>query len=104
MAAIAPEIKYALDRFIRVIKREREIEAIYLYGSQVRGDAGPWSDIDVAIVTDNLTNDPLDERIRLLILAAELDERIEPHPFRIEDFNESDPLVHEILRTGIKII
>lgn len=103
MATIASDIKDTIDRFIEVIKRERDLEAVYVYGSQVRGGAEPWSDIDIAIVTRNLPNDTLDEQIRLLRLAADLDDRLEPHPFKLEDFDESDPMVHEILRTGIQI-
>ena len=66
--------------------------------------AGPWSDIDLAIVSRNLPNDIFDEQVRLLRLAAEIDDRIEPHPFKVEDSDETDPLVDEIIRTGIKIV
>ena len=104
MATIDSNIKAILDSFIEVMKRERDVEAVYVYGSHVKGNAGPWSDIDIAIVTRNLPNDTFDEQIRLLHLAAEIDDRIEPHPFKLEDFDESDPMVNEILRTGIKIV
>jgi hypothetical protein len=36
-------------------------------------------------------------------LAADVDERIEPNPFRPGDFNENDPLVREINRSGVEI-
>jgi len=104
LVAIDSEIKDILDRFIKVIKQEREVEAVYVYGSQIKGDAGSWSDIDVAIVTRNLPGETFDEQVRLLRLAAQIDDRIEPHSFKIEDFDESDPMVYEILRTGIQIV
>ena len=104
MVTINSDIKDALNRFIEAIKRERDLEAVYVYGSQVKGDAGPWSDIDIAIVTRNLSGETFDEQVRLLRLAAKIDDRIEPHSFKLEDFDESDPLVNEILRTGIQIV
>ena len=37
-------------------------------------------------------------------LAAQIDERIEPHPFTPQDFNANDPLVSEIQRTGVRVM
>jgi hypothetical protein len=37
-------------------------------------------------------------------LRRTVDYRIEPHPFRPEDFTPDNPEVAEILRTGIRII
>jgi len=34
----------------------------------------------------------------------DVDLRIEPHPFRPEDFTPDNPWVAEILRSGIKIV
>ena len=42
------------------------------------------------------------ERIRKPTLAA--DYRIDPMPFKTEDFREDNPFVKEILKTGIRII
>jgi hypothetical protein len=36
-------------------------------------------------------------------LRRSIDKRIDPLPYRPEDFNESDPLVSAILKTGIQI-
>jgi hypothetical protein len=44
-----------------------------------------------------------DERLALMRLAVSMDDRIEPHPFRPEEFNDNQPLASEILRTGISI-
>ena len=104
MVAIDPDIQKSLDRFIQEIKKDLQLEAVYLYGSYARGKARSWSDIDIAVVARNLPNDVFDERVRLLTLAAEIDDRLEPHPFRLENFDETDPIVHEILRTGIRVI
>jgi len=36
-------------------------------------------------------------------VAADIDDRIEPYPFRPEDFKLTHPLVKEISERGIKI-
>jgi hypothetical protein len=36
-------------------------------------------------------------------LAAQIDDRIEPHPFTPQDFNASDPLTSEIRKTGVRM-
>jgi hypothetical protein len=37
-------------------------------------------------------------------LCWDVDVRIEPHPFRPEDFVEENPEAAEIMRTGIRIL
>ena len=44
-----------------------------------------------------------EERLELMRLAVNMDERIEPHPFRPEKFNDNQPLASEIRRTGIAV-
>ncbi|WP_315923269.1 nucleotidyltransferase domain-containing protein [Mesorhizobium sp. SP-1A] len=40
----------ALSRFAEAVSGEWQIDSIWLFGSRARGDAGPDSDIDVAVV------------------------------------------------------
>jgi hypothetical protein len=37
-------------------------------------------------------------------MAASIDDRIEPRPFREELFNRNDPLVDEIQKNGVQLI
>ena len=46
----------------------------------------------------------MDDQLRLMRLTWDVDMRIEPHPFRPEEFTPDNPWVAEILRTGIKIV
>ncbi|KJU83578.1 DNA polymerase, beta domain-containing protein [Candidatus Magnetobacterium bavaricum] len=39
-----------------------------------------------------------------MLIASDIDNRIEPVPFRPEDFIDEDPLVWEIKRYGIKLV
>ncbi len=103
MARISPEIEQAIYRFINVIQKETRILKVFLYGSHAKGSSRKWSDIDLAVVSPDFSENLFDERIKLMKLAADVDERIEPNPFRPGDFNENDPLVREINRSGFEI-
>ncbi|PWB82046.1 MAG: hypothetical protein C3F08_00640 [Candidatus Methylomirabilota bacterium] len=101
MATVPDPVNYSVQRFLAALRQR--VQTAYLYGSQVRGTATEWSDIDVAVVSLDFSADLFEERLRLMRLAAQIDDRIEPHPFTPEDFNDTDPLVSEIRRTGVRI-
>jgi predicted nucleotidyltransferase len=103
MAEIADNVIQSLQRFLTAVRQVRRIEAAYLYGSQVKGTATQWSDIDVAVISPDFQADRFQERLLLMRLAARVDDRIEPHPFRPEDFQATCPLVSEIQRTGVRV-
>lgn len=79
------------------------IEASYLYGSQVRGDARTDSDIDVAVVSPDLTGSRLRDWCSLNTVASRIDVRMEVVGFRPEQFHDEHPLVWEIKRYGVKL-
>jgi len=104
MAESPDSIKEILKRFLAAVQQRQRVEAAYLYGSQVEGTATEWSDIDVAVVSPDFSADLFQERVALMRLAAQIDDRIEPHPFTPQDFNANDPLVNEIQRTGVRVV
>lgn len=103
MATLPDTITQSVNQFLAIIQKHRRIEAAYLYGSQVKGTATEWSDIDLAIVSPDFSADLFQEQLNLMRLAAKIDDRIEPRPFRPMDFNPGEPLVSEIQRTGVQI-
>ena len=40
-----------IDQVVNEIRKERGVEAIYLFGSQASGRAKPYSDIDLCVIT-----------------------------------------------------
>jgi predicted nucleotidyltransferase len=104
MAKIPDPIEEILKRFLAIVQQRQRVEAAYVYGSQAKGTATEWSDIDVAVVSPDFSADLFQERVALMLLAAQIDERIEPHPFTPQDFNANDPLVSEIQRTGVRVV
>jgi predicted nucleotidyltransferase len=73
---------------------------IILFGSYAKGTPNEHSDIDIAVVFDDYDN-TIRRQVELLKLTRDIDNRIEPHPFREKDFTVNNPLVHEILSYGI---
>lgn len=87
-----------------VAERYKGFVAAYLFGSYIRTSFGPDSDIDVALIFDEINNpDRFDLQVQLMLLASEYDLRIEPHPISGEDFANGNPFIMEIKKTGRKI-
>lgn len=86
--------------------RARNISVLnaYLFGSYAKGKADEWSDIDLAIVTDRFIGDSFDFRFMLTKLARSIDPDIEPHPYLASEFNQTNPMAAEILKSGEKIL
>ena len=92
-----------VQRFVRVIETEVDIDAVYIYGSYAKGLNTEDSDIDVAVISNSFSDDTFENTVRLMQLRRKVDFRIEPHPFRLDDFDACNPYVKEIVDTGIKI-
>ena len=90
--------KYALE-----VESKFHYIKIILFGSYAKGNFNDESDIDIAIVFEDYNN-LLDMQLELMRLRRKIDSRIEPHPFRIKDFDLSNPLVTEIITYGQEII
>ncbi len=103
MASIAPDVRASVERFLAVVRQHLRVEVAYLYGSQVVGSARPGSDIDVAVVSPDFSDDLFQARPTLMQWAAAIDDRIEPQPFTPEQFGPNDPLASEIARTGVRL-
>lgn len=80
------------------------ISKAYLFGSYSKGQADRWSDIDVAVVSPQISGNRFEERVRLAEMAIGIDDRIEPLPFNHETFVADDPMVREIIRNGVALV
>lgn len=102
---IEPEIMEIVKKYAQVILANYKVKAIILFGSYAKGTNHKDSDIDIAIVTDDLKcSDKFDEEVYLMSLRRNIDYRIEPHLIEIDDFdNVETPLVQEVINTGIKV-
>ena len=76
----------------------------YLFGSFAKNNQRPESDIDIALIIDNLKDtDKFDVQVQLILLASKFDSRIEPHPLSRQDLISDNPFVREIKKTGVEI-
>ena len=88
--------------YIDSLSNKYVILQAFLFGSFAKGTNHEDSDIDVAIVVKNVS-DIIDTQIDMMKLRRKIDLRIEPHPFLFSDFNIENPVVNEILNSGILI-
>ena len=72
------------------------VDSAYLFGSYAKSRSSKFSDIDVAVISSDFSDDPLEEGIKLSVIAGQIDNRLEPIPFTPGSFVEDDPLVWEI--------
>ena len=104
MAAPKDDLEKVIRIFLDEIQKTYRLDSAYLFGSHAKGTSNQWSDIDLAVVSPDFSEDLYEELLALMRLAAEIDDRIEPRPFRSDMFTPSEPLVDEIQKHGLKLI
>lgn len=85
-----------------LIPNDLGVTKVYVFGSFAKGKEREESDIDVAIVLNNMTDFFLTQK-QLMKLRRSVDLRIEPHPIKEKDFNAMNPFAYEIQQTGVEI-
>lgn len=105
MVEVAIEVKGKILDFVDELKQHKiDIQKVFLYGSYAKGTHNEWSDIDVALVSEDFTGIRLVDKERMIKAISAVDFGISPLPYRPEDFDESDLFVKEIIKTGIRIV
>ena len=89
-------------KYIKKASEKYIISKAVLFGSYAKGTNHKDSDIDIAIISKDI-KDVVDMQYELMKLKRGIDLRIEPHPFREKDFVPSNPIVSEILNSGLTI-
>jgi predicted nucleotidyltransferase len=89
-------------RFIRQIPADFRLKKAFLFGSYAKGSQNIDSDIDIALVLENM-NDFFSMQRLLMQLRRKIDLRIEPHPISTENFTNANPFVSEIQKSGVEI-
>ena len=92
-------------KFITYLQNQGiKIDSAYLFGSFAKGTEHKWSDIDIAVISSDFSDNRFEEGVRLMKLSCDIDTRIEPVPFNPETFIDEDPLAWEIKKTGYLLI
>jgi len=85
-------------------ERGINLRSVFLYGSFANGTQHEWSDIDVALVADEFTGfTPEDKKLFPYIGIKKPYTIIEAKTYPTDYFNQGDPFIDEIRKTGILI-
>ena len=101
---INPTIVNLVKRYKTAVSEKIPVQQLIVFGSQVKGTAKPWSDIDVCVVSPQFGHDYHAERVSLMNIRNTEFVDIEPHPYHPNDLKDKwDGLAAEIRRTGIPV-
>jgi predicted nucleotidyltransferase len=95
----------AIDKvrqYKHILREYLNIESVYLYGSYARETNRDDSDIDVAVVVNNISGDFFAVNPLLWKLRRQVDDRIEP--ILIDKNDDKAGFLEEIKRSGIEIV
>jgi predicted nucleotidyltransferase len=94
-----------LNRYLQCLKDSNmPIWRVYFFGSFATGNPHEHSDIDVAVFLNQDDINGFKENVELALLGSQIDTRIEPHAFARPDFDDPDPFIDTIIRTGKRIL
>lgn len=105
MVKIPDLVLNKIMKFLQSLERNNfRIQKAYLFGSYVNGKYNDWSDIDLALVSDDFKGDSFQDRLSLIDLIYECGSDISPVPYRIIDFENSMFARDEIVKNGIQLV
>jgi predicted nucleotidyltransferase len=95
-----------IKKFVKALSKENiRADKVILYGSYAEGKNTEYSDIDIAIVSEDFGKDRIDEKMLLFRLGSRIDPRLEPIPLTPKALSEDTwvPLIYEIRTKGIEL-
>ncbi len=66
MVTTAAELDNAISDFIQRLQEGLRLEAVLLYGSHAGGNPREWSDIDLAVISPDFEDTPLNKRQEMI--------------------------------------
>ena len=91
-----------LEKYLSELRRELDLKLVILFGSLARGDWKESSDIDLLIVSDDLSDDPAENFVKLKRGC------VEPHGFSTKRFmaelEKPNLLIMDALEYGKRLI
>lgn len=90
-----------LKRYKHLLKQHIQFDQLILFGSYAKGTAHADSDMDVAVIVDEIKLDYFITRPLLWKIRREIDDRIEP--ILLEKNSDDSGFIAEIVKHGIII-
>jgi len=101
MAVATDSVIEVVKKYINELQQNNiPIQGAFIFGSYAKENPKEESDIDVALISTAFTGDRFEDRRKIVPFRRKIDSRIEPIPFRPEDFEQGGNLVDEIKKTG----
>jgi predicted nucleotidyltransferase len=105
VAKVPDKILETIQRYLQLLQRNNiPIQRAVLFGSYANGNFDEWSDIDIALVSDIFEGVRTNDRDKIRKYTLSISSDLQVLPFHPKHFTPEDPLVKEILETGITII
>jgi len=95
------EVIRNLQKYKQLLSRYMKFDAMILFGSYAKGTARQDSDVDVAVIVDELPGDYFSTRPLLWKIRREIDDRIEP--VLIEKKYDDSGFLSEVMKHGVVI-
>lgn len=97
------EIKQLIRRFIPRLQPEVRVDKVVLFGSYINGKPDGWSDVDIAVISNDFGKFDFWEQARFLAQRRQSEFSVlEIHPYTLKDYQRASRLTFlgEIKRTG----
>ena len=103
MVKTQAEIREIVTKFVKALGQDIKVNKVILYGSYARGKANEWSDIDIAIISNDLKKLGYNRALKRVVKAHMLsDASLEPQVYSLNEYEKASHLTFlgEIKRTG----
>jgi len=91
-----------IEAYLKVLKKNKiKLQKVILFGSFAKNKQKSYSDIDLAVVSEDFKKDVIEAMMTLSKLTIGVADRIEPIALTPEDLNKKyHPLIGEIKKYG----
>jgi len=96
-------IRIAKQYIQELRKTKIRLTRAYLYGSYANGSAHRDSDIDIVVVSPQLSGDPLLDELESMRIRLKVELRISSLADRPQEFSEDHPIPYETITNGKRI-
>lgn len=94
----------AVEGYLRKLMAVIDVQAVVLFGSRARSEPFPWSDFDIAVVSESFREKSRTERMCFLLELWEESIAADIFGFTPEEFLRLDrPLIWEIVEYGVPV-
>jgi predicted nucleotidyltransferase len=89
---VQEDMSVTIRNALRALLKRPGVRAVFLFGSQAEGTAGPDSDVDLGVFVDGAESWDVFQRVEFAVgIQREAGDRIEPHVFPAKALEKPEP-------------